>query len=383
MDHYEDSAKQNAGMQHGSDRITKPSRSALIILLMISLVLAVNFIYRLSSQSEVGMVRFIIDGESGYLDEQDQAALSHDLQTRLADIDQEIQRRLKSWEEDALDKIEKDFNDSAEQYLDWYFSLAGSYARLGYAALGDLEPWMEEQLHQRLVKPSGFEDSFKALREEHSNRLLEAEKAWLSEMLTDLHQKHLTLSARDDKTEINTIKTVNLDQLVKVAYQDHLDAERWSASQVGGGVVGAFAGKAIVNRLSAGTAMKAGRTLMRSLITRVGLHATRSMAIGGTAAAVSAPSGPGALVVGASAVGTSFVLAASSEYAALKVQERLNRPQMESELKDAWSELEDRVLRLLQEDKQARAKTLLEELSRQALQTKQESGLPKAYRIIG
>lgn len=359
-----------------------PIRLMLTLLLMIFLLLGVHTIYRVLMQSEIGMVQFIVKGESLILDETAQAELSRDLQIQLAGLDDQIERRLQPWKGNALAEIEGDFQDAGESYLDWYFSLRGSYTRLGVAVLGDLEPWMEDQIQERLVKESGLESSLVTLNENNTKRLIEAEQEWLDETLTNLQSRYAPLAVKMNEGEASQLKTVNLDRLLGGVKEDQFQLPRWNDTHVGSGVLGGLAGYVIAKRVAKSSAIQAARIMVSQFVTRMGVHATRSAATGGATAAATSPSGLGAVFAGVAVTGASVAMAAGTEFAALKAQEALQRPAMEAELENTWSELELELNLLLQAEKQAREEAMLEHLERRAAQEKQNSELPKTYRIF-
>lgn len=365
------------------DRKVSSSRVVLVLLLMLCLVLALNISYRLITQSEVDIVRYVVNNENLFLDESGQMELRRDLNARLAKFDAEIEQRVQPWQEDALAEIQENFQGAGEDYLDWYFSLTGSYTRLGVASMGDLEPWMEAQLQRRLVQPSGVEASFMALRENYEERLMEAEQAWLAETLTDLQQRYTPDAIMESEAENGRLATVDLDQLVEGVWQDQMALPRWSVTQVGGGLVGVRTGYSFAKHLAARPAMQAGRMIVHKFIARLGIQVVRSAAMGGTAAASASPTGPGAVLTGVVTVGASLAIAASSEFAALKAQEALQRPAMEAELHGAWNELELEAKRHLQAYKQIRSDAMLEHLERRAEEEMKRSELPETYRILG
>ncbi|MCL5426563.1 MAG: hypothetical protein M1154_13245 [Gammaproteobacteria bacterium] len=375
--HHPDSLLNRLGL------MASPPRVLLALLLMLCLLLALSAIYRTLMQSEIGMVRFIINGEALILDEKAQEELSGDLQKRLAGFELEIEQQMQSWQDDALAEIEANFHTASEHYLDWYFSFTGSYTRLFIAVNGDLEPWMETQLEQRLIQSSGLESSLLDLREEYAVRLVESEQTWLNETLTHLQGRYTTADVQMNEADASQLKTVNFDQLINSAWQDQLLIPRWSVALVGGGGFGALSNIIIAKRVAASPTFKAGKAVVSRFVTRMGLHATRSVATGGMAAVATSPSGLGALLAGAAAVSSTLAIAAGSEFVLLKAEEALQRPEMEAELHSTWEELELEVKGLLQAEKQVRTEALIENIKRHETQTVLDSELPKTYRIFG
>lgn len=377
-------AQQNLGSWHrkGSLLFTK-SRVILAFLLMLCLFLATNTLYRMSLQSDIEMVRFIINGDTFNLDAEAQEQLRSELQTRLANYEQDIDQQMLLWKVDALDEMESNFQSASEYYLDWYFSFIGSYTRLIVAVSGDLEPWMESQLQQRLVERSGLESSLATLQEEYLTRLGEAEQMWLSETLDRLQQRFTSSDLQVDEAEASQLKTVNLDRLISIVGQDQLLLPRWTVDSAVGGVFGYLTGVTVAKRMASRPAFQASKAIVTRFVARMGAHAARSATSGGIAAATTSPSGPGALVTGATVVTSTLAIAAGTEIALLKIQEAYQRPEMEAELRSTWEELKLEIDQQLQTEKQSRTEAMFESLDRQATQTVLESELPKTYRIFG
>lgn len=365
-----------------SQHFTK-TRVMLAMLFMLCLLLAINTIYRMSLQSDIEIVRFIINGDTLDLDAEAQEQLRSELQTRLAGYENDIDQQMLLWKVDALGEIESNFQSASEYYLDWYFSFIGSYTRLIVAVSGDLEPWMENQLQKRLVERSGLESSLATLQEEYLTRLGEAEQAWLGDTLDGLQQRFTSSALQVDEAEASQLKTVNLDRLINTVGKDQLLLPRWAADSAVGGVFGYLTGVTVAKRLASRPAFQASKAIVTRFITQMGTHAARSATTGGIAAVSTSPSGPGALVTGATVLGSSLAIAAGTEIALLKVQEAYQRPEMEADLHTTWEELKLEIDQHLQAEKQSRTEAMFEYLEIRATQQVQDSGLPKTYRILG
>ncbi|WP_206478161.1 hypothetical protein [Halomonas sp. KRD171] len=378
-----DTQEQPRSLNHKYSQHFTKTRIVLTVLFMLCLLLATNTLYRMSLQSDIEMVRFIINGDSLDLDAEAQEQLRNELQIRLAGYEHDIDQQMLLWKVNALEEMESNFQSASEYYLDWYFSFIGSYTRLIVAVSGDLEPWMENQLQQRLVERSGIESSLATLQEEYLKRLGEVEQAWLSETLDGLQQRFTTSDLQVDEAEASQLKTVNLDRLISTVGQDQLLLPRWTADSAVGGAFGYITGVTVAKRMASRPAFQASKAIVTRFVTRMGGHAARSATSGGIAAVSTSPSGPGALVTGATVLGSSLAIAVGTEIALLKVQEAYQRPEMEADLHTTWEELMLEIDQHLQVEKQSRTEAMFDSIDRQATKTVLDSELPKTYRILG
>ena len=378
-----DTQEQPRSLKHNYYQYFTKNRIVLTVLFMLCLLLATNTLYRMSLQSDIEMVRFIINGDSLDLDAEAQEQLRNELQIRLAGYEHDIDQQMLLWKVNALEEMESNFQSASEYYLDWYFSFIGSYTRLIVAVSGDLEPWVENQLQQRLVERSGLESSLATLQEEYLKRLGEVEQAWLSETLDGLQQRFTTSDLQVDEAEASQLKTVNLDRLISTVGQDQLLLPRWTADSAVGGAFGYITSVAVAKRMASRPAFQASKAIVTRFVTRMGGHAARSATSGGIAAVSTSPSGPGALVTGATVLGSSLAIAVGTEIALLKVQEAYQRPEMEADLHTTWEELMLERDQHLQVEKQSRTEAMFDSIDRQATKTVLDSELPKTYRIFG
>ncbi|MCA1769302.1 MAG: hypothetical protein LC652_04885, partial [Halomonas sp.] len=111
----------------------------------------------LEARSQAPLFRVIVAGESLTLDDETHADFSRDLTALTAEIQAQLAARMAPWVDARLGSAFEPLAVAVPGYLDWYFSAAGSYLRLSNAMVGDLDEWLDEQLHERLIAPSGIE----------------------------------------------------------------------------------------------------------------------------------------------------------------------------------------------------------------------------------
>ncbi|NYS60709.1 hypothetical protein [Vreelandella salicampi] len=350
-----------------------------VVTMLVILFLA-GMSYRWLATSHSPLIQYIINGESLVLSADDGAALSRDFSERLDVLEQDAAQRLEPWREEALVKAREQYQEAGDHYLDWYFSAAGSYTRLGVSLAGDLAPWMEDQIQDRLVAPSGAEQALSNLHAEYRERLLDVQQGLLSEALGDLYLNYSPDSIPAAEIEGEAIVTLNLDRVI-AATNDITGSEAlfWSTPPLGIGLMG---GAGITAALMARPAMVAARAMVRRFAVRLGLAATRSVTAGGTAAAGAAATGPGAVVAGTVTAGAIIAMAAGTEYIALVKQEETLRPAMEETLVEVWADLEAELHSALEADRQAWIDAMRDQLRRSSSQEIREAELPEVYRVL-
>ncbi|MDR5900190.1 hypothetical protein QC823_14530 [Halomonas vilamensis] len=321
------------------------------IVVMLAIILFLAFMsHRWLASSDSPLIRYIVNGESFVLSAEDSAAMSRDLSERLEVLEHDAEQRLKRWMEEALIMTREQYQEAGEHYLDWYFSAAGSYTRLGVSLTGDMEPWMEGQIKDRLVGPSGAEQALSNLHAEYRERLLDEQQRLLSEALDDIYLHYSQVSVPAAEVEGEAIVTLNLDRMVAAANEiKGSEALPWSAPPLGVGLLG---GAGITAALMARPVMVAARSMVQRFAVRLGLAATRSVTAGSTAAVGAAATGPGAVVAGTVTAGAIIAITAGTEYLALVRQEEELRPAMEEVLVETWTDLELGLRSAVEADRQ-------------------------------
>ncbi len=336
----------------------------------------------LAARSQAPLFRVIVAGESLTLDAEAHTDFSRDLSALATDTEKRLQARMRPWLDQRLEQAFAPVEAAVPDYLDWYYSPVGSYTRLGVALMGDLDAWLDEQLHRRLVEASGLESALADLQAEYPRRLASEQQGLADDMAATLQERYaprqLTLEQEDERP----IHELDLDGALQEALQDGRDTARWSMAAVGGSGGALLAGRALARRLGASAAAQGSRLALRGLVTRLGVGTARSLAAGGATSAATAPAGPGALVMGTVTTAVTLAGIAGSEYAMLKVQEARHRPAMASQLRNAIGQTRQRMQASLEAAVSAGAATLTGQLEAQMARAEDDEAVPSAYRIL-
>jgi hypothetical protein len=366
--------------------MTRPSgwrRWGLSLLVVTLLLLLLEGGHRwLESRSQAPLFRVIVAGESLTLDAETHAAFSRDLAALSRESQAQLAARLAPWVASRLESAFAPLASAVPGYLDWYFSAAGSYQRLAVALVGDLDEWLDEQLHERLVAPSGIEAALGELQADYPRRLAREQQALAAGLAATLHERYAPRQVAAETSE-EAMPRLDLDAVLQHALNDGLDRSRWSAAAIGGSGVGLVAGRALAGRLGAGAAVQGSRMALRSLAVRLGAGTARSLANGGAAAVATSPTGPGALVAGTLTTAATLAGIAGSEYALLKGQEARHRPTMEAQLQEALAEARAALALALEAATAATAREMEAQLILAASRDATAGETPEAYRILG
>ncbi|MCL7940820.1 hypothetical protein M8009_11020 [Halomonas sp. ATCH28] len=335
----------------------------------------------LASRSQAPLFRVIVAGESLVLDAETHAEFSRDLSSLATETEERLQARMSPWLEGRLDRAFTPVEEAVPAYLDWYYSPAGSYTRLGMALMGDLDAWLDEQIHRRLVEATGLDTALAELQVDYPRRLASEQRALADDLAARLHERFASrqVTAQAEQGE-RSIHELDLDGVLQETLQEGRDTARWSTAAVGGSGIALLAGRALVRRLGASAAAQGSRLALRSLVTRLGAGTLRSLAAGGAASAATAPAGPGALVMGTLTTAVTLAGIAGSELALLKVQEALHRPAMASQMRDSIGQARRAMQASLETAASASAATLTEQLETRAAD---DQAAPSTYRILG
>ncbi|GLR62591.1 hypothetical protein [Marinospirillum insulare] len=287
--------------------------------------------------------KLIIKGETLLLDGSSLDALNQELR-HFSTADQAfLAESMNAWADEQLDALFALSEEGVENYLDWYYSLPGSYLRLFYALKGNLPEQLEKQFHQVVFVNSGFELALEQLGKNYTQafqtRLMAQQEEQLKTLQTSLHEKFINRQANVDESA--AIFTLNLDQ----AFMPEItlpatDKVRWQQSAglsvaVGAGMLALPAARAMTSRIMQTTAVRSATRITLAYVARLTPRLAAAMAASGTATAAAAPTGPGALVAGIA----TFTIFITTDWALLKAEELLYREDKALGLKEslgAW-----------------------------------------------
>ena len=241
-----------------------------------------------------------------------------------------------------------------EAYLDWYYSLGGEYTRFGAAVVGDAEGYLRDAFAER-VFGDGFETRLGAdieRIERDSTQRIGAELDRYQTRLRDAYAQRDCAGARADGL---------LEPLSAAAPQPgslpHQAPGAMAGAATAGAVVTARVGASAAARVASGSAFRAGA----QAIARAGASRLGGVAAGaGAGAAVCAWSGPFAFACAAAAAGAAWF---SIDYGVLRLQEYVQRDEMEAEIRAALDATRAQALEQLLEAQSLRIDAMTAEVA--------------------
>ncbi|SFX63236.1 hypothetical protein [Marinospirillum alkaliphilum] len=291
-----------------------------------------------------GVFALIIKGEALLLDASVLDALNRDLRRFSQQEQQQLATWMDSWSEQQLDQLFALSHAGVDAYLDWYYSMPGSYLRLYHAMKGDLSEQLENQLQQRAFEQSGFVEALDQLSvaytEAFQQQLLILQQQQLASWQQQLHQQYAARQVTGGSAENTTASalepafTIHLDQALQLDLAaTEADFRRWQQSgslsvAAGASVLALPAARVMAGRLMQRTGVRSAVNVTLRYLARLTPRVAAAMTASGAATAAAAPSGPGALVAGA----TTLTLFVVSDWALLKAEEAIYRPDKAAEL---------------------------------------------------
>ncbi|MEH6389621.1 MAG: hypothetical protein V7772_17315 [Pseudomonas profundi] len=346
-----------------ADTIMKNRRLRRFVLLgmaaaavcVVLLVLSVG--YRLLGQklADNQVFAVLVDDQTLMLDGKTLDAFNVDLQRLGMQHQQALEQQMNAWVDQWLNDTFALALDAVPGYMDWYYSMPGSYTRLYYAVSGDLDVALGERLENQLLVQSGFEQQLaefdRALTEQLHGLIGEQSRA----LREGLVQRYADRQVRAAAPRIDSERVIDVNSALDRAFGAGAgDIQRWKissqASVVAG--VGSFAllaRHAILPRLMRLGSVQAARQVIAGFAARLAPRMAGAITIGGSAAAVAAPSGPGALVAGSIAFATAAGTIVVTDFALLKAEEAFLRDEQERQLRDELEVFRESTRAQLQE----------------------------------
>ena len=304
------------------------------------ILLALSFGYRILSQklgdNEVFAV--LVADQTLMLDGKTLDAFSTDLQQLGISHQQSIEQQMNQWVDQWLDETFSRAVDAIPAYMDWYYSMPGSYTRLYYAISGELDSALRARFEDHLLIQSGFEsqlaDFDTAFTQQLHSTLGREAQALRQELVRRYGDRQVTVA----EPTLDTDNIIDVNGALDHAFGSGAgDIQRWKISSQASAVagVGSFAllaRHAILPRLMRLGSVQAARQVVAGFAARLAPRMAGAISIGGSAAAVAAPSGPGALVAGGIAFATAAGTIVITDFALLKTEEAMLRDEQEHQL---------------------------------------------------
>ena len=345
---------------------TVPYRMLLgLLVLIIALVLGIHTLmergYRSLGEQAIDqpqqtlLFRLIIQGQAPLvLDVPGTQQFIDDLQLHNTRLEQAAQQHLALWQQQRLAQFMAQAESPIDHYLDWYYSLGGSYLRLLIAISGDLDSLLSDRMQRLIFEQGGLDQQMTRflhqLQRDYPAALydfLAQQQAVDLEQLTENYRQRYPVDERNEYTQF-----IELD--LRQPLQDLFNPEqqRFEAyfPVAAAGLITAPASSLAIRYGLLGklrntpTALAASRATRRYL-SRLPIQLSARAAVSAQAAAAAAPSGPIALAIGASV----FAAGIGVDWAMLKAEEASYREGQKREfLQLIEGELQQQLLAITQ-----------------------------------
>ncbi|HDZ57434.1 MAG TPA: hypothetical protein ENI17_00810 [Pseudomonas xinjiangensis] len=240
------------------------------------------------------------------------------------------------WVDDAFGQA----IDAVPGYMDWYYSLPGSYTRLYHALHGDLDKALTARMQGHLVDRSGFEDRLAGFEREFAEEFFRARSEQGARLSKQLAHRYMARQAGDAEVLPQPEISLDLDAAIQRGFVGGADdIRRWQVSSQASAVAGAgtlalLARRAIIPRLMSLTTVQAARRVAAGFAARLAPRMALAIGVGGSAAAATSPTGPGALVAGSVAFATAAGTIVITDFALLKAEEATLRDDKQQDIID-------------------------------------------------
>ncbi|GGD09557.1 hypothetical protein [Halopseudomonas salina] len=251
----------------------------------------------------------------------------------------QTEQQMQQWADQWLDQSFALALAALPDYMDWYYSMPGSYARLYHAVDGDLDVFMQQRMTDFLIEDSGLQQrlaGFDTAMLARWQTLADTQQRVVQRQLTGLYAHR---QQSPEAVSAEPVTTLNIDQALGLGWSASAeDLQRWQAGSraslvVGAGTLGLLLRRSLMPRLMSLGAVQGSRRALAGFVARLAPRLAIAISTGGTAAAVTAPSGPGALVAGSVAFLTAAGTLVVTDFTLLKAEEALLRERKEMEMR--------------------------------------------------
>ena len=251
----------------------------------------------------------------------------------------QAETQMQQWIDGWLDDSFELAIGAVPEYLDWYYSMPGSYSRLYHAVGGDLDSFMAKRMEHFLLDSSGLQQQLAEFDRQMLERwqvLAQTQQRVIRQQLTGLY---VNRQARRVPEADNPPPLLDIDHALGSGFSASVeDRQRWrtgaqASTLAGAGTLALLVRRSLMPRLMNLAAVQGARRALAAFAARLAPRLALAISAGGTTAAVSAPTGPGALVAGSVAFLTAAGTLVVTDFALLKTEEALLRERKGAEIR--------------------------------------------------
>ncbi|MBK5938243.1 hypothetical protein [Halochromatium roseum] len=263
-------------------------------------------------------------------------ALRANLDAELAAEIEVIHQRMARRVDTQVDALFAKLDGGVDDYLDWYFTVAGDYQRLGALIAGDLGKLMSQELEQRVFADTGFHAELQTLH----TQVLELADSRLTGFAKGLGQQlsdwQSTSPCRPDLLNLTGVLGLE-DGVVRALSAAGIGATTGTTA-VAAGVLSKKVAAQVVAKVAGKKSFQLASSVLAKLALKKGTSAGSALALGLGTAAVCAPSGPGLIVCGIGGLVIGVVTTIAADKAFVEIDEALSREEMRADILDALND---------------------------------------------
>ena len=298
---------------------------------------------------------------------------------QLHTLQQDAEAYSAQWLEPRLQTMTLTAEPAIDAYLDWYYSLSGSYTRLFFAATGDLDLLLSAQMETLIFEQGNLDQRLNThygqLQQEYTQALIQflqtRQETSLDALLAEFRPQGIdaipadaTLARIELPTPLSRDLTAN-----KAMFESHIPAAVHGL--VGGTVLGLGIRSALLSRLLSTPASVSARAVTQRYLHRLPAQLSARAATG---AGAGAASGPLALFIGTGV----FVAGIGVDWGMLKREEGKYRQSQ----KDAFLFIVQDYLHQQQAHIQQAQQAYFETLHRSLTASYQDGPLATEFRVF-
>lgn len=325
-------------------RTRRTSRTRLFLLAVLAILLlfvALNAGLRLLNErlADNRLFAVLVNDQQLLLDGATLRQFNTDLVRLTRQQRQQAERQMVRWADQRLDQGFDLALEAVPGYMDWYYSMPGSYSRLYHAVGGDLDTFMQDRLSHFLLDQSGLQQHLASFDDDIAARWQELAATQQKVVRQQLTGLYATRQVDTQATPAEPELLLDIDQALTAGFTASAeDIQRWQIGSqasvlAGAGTLGLLLRRSLIPRLMNLGAVQGARRALAAFVARLAPRVAMAISAGGTAAAVTAPSGPGALVAGSVAFVTAAGTLVVTDFALLKAEEALLRERKEMEIR--------------------------------------------------
>ncbi|MFU8772052.1 MAG: hypothetical protein ACNA8H_06500, partial [Anaerolineales bacterium] len=237
--------------------------------------------------------------------------------------------------DEHIDSLFGDIELAVEAFLNSYYTITGEYLRLGYAAFGDFDKYLEKQIEEYLFDNTNFSDRLVVIDQSITEQSIAGMESLVQGMRFQFEQE-----SDENACFASTIDLSLVDELLR---RDQLRA---GVSGSAGALTGISSKKIAAATLTKIMSKKSFQAAVAAVGKVIGKKAGGTLLAIITSTAVCAPAGPLAIACGVVAGGATWLIV---DKIALEIDEAYSREAFRKDILSSLTEQKEEIVSLLKQ----------------------------------